>query len=230
MKTHILASFAFISGAFAVMSLKRRGYLPTSGTRMLEKRDLPDEGNTLNEEDITSVDVDPPNTNATVDLELPTTGQSASDYLDQIFPHNDSTSSLNGRGLLFKRDEGIDLIGNSTLECGFSTTTWTVQYEDIEGPFFYNYTLDFGNSDTSFALNTAVGTYTFSNGSEADDVKLLDIVHDMRNLDRQHWREYQPTVNHTFHNGLAALDDIDKIFNSGIVCRNETVPDNQQID
>ncbi|KAL8888781.1 MAG: hypothetical protein Q9215_003844 [Flavoplaca cf. flavocitrina] len=230
MKTHTFALFAFISGAFAVMSLKRRGYPPTSGTRTLEKRDLPKEGNTLNEEDITYVDVDPPNTNATVDRELPTTGLSASDYLDQIFPQNDPTSSLNGRGLLFKRDEGVDLIGNSTLECGFSTTTWTVQYEDIEGPFFYNYTLDFGNSDTSFGLDTAVGTYTFSNGSEADDVKLLDIVRDVRNLDRQHWREYQPTVNHTFHNGLAALDDIEKIFNSGIVCKNETVPDNQQID
>ncbi|KAI4273288.1 MAG: hypothetical protein LQ337_004735 [Flavoplaca oasis] len=197
---------------------------------MLDKRDLPEKSDTLNPKDITYINVDAPNASATVNLPQPTAGQSASEYLDQIFPRSDSTSGLNSRDLLFKREEGVDLIGNSTLECGFSTTTWIAQYENIADSFFYNFTLDFGRSDTSFSLDTPVGTYIYSDGREADDVPLLDIVHDMRNLDRQQWRNYQPTVNHTFHNGLAAFDDIDKIFNSGIVCKNETVPDNQQID
>ncbi|KAL8870603.1 MAG: hypothetical protein Q9174_003389, partial [Haloplaca sp. 1 TL-2023] len=160
----------------------------------------------------------------------PTAGQSASDYLDQIFPEEDLTSGLNGRDLLSKRDEASDLVGNSTLECGFSTTFWTVQYENIEDPFFYNFTLDLGNTPTSFHLDTPVGTYTFADGHEADNVPLIDIMHDMHALDRKQWRQYQPTVNHTFHNGLAALDEIDQILNSGLICKNETVPDNQQID
>ncbi|KAL8993316.1 MAG: hypothetical protein Q9169_006438 [Polycauliona sp. 2 TL-2023] len=206
--------------AFAYVSLKSRDYTHpvASSPRVLALRHISDSQN--------------------ANLSLPVEGEAANDYIDRIFPSIDSTfgqgipvnstSNLGERDVLGKRDEGTDLIGNSTRECGFSTTTWTVQYENITDPFFYNFTLDFGNAPTSFHLDTAVGTYIYSDGHEADDVPLLDIIHDVRSLARQEWTEFQPTVNHTFHNGQAVLDDIDKIFATGIACKNETIPDDQQ--
>ena len=157
----------------------------------------------------------------------PLPGESAFSYIERLFPDDLAERPPS----MAKRDLPDDVVGNFTMNQGFSTTTWTVKYVGLADNFYYNTTLDFGKCNTSFHLNSVVGTYTDSSGRTEDGVKLITIVHDIAHIvDPKNHDDTAASINHTFYSGVSFLDDVERVFATGIICRKKGVSVEQQSD
>ena len=85
MEAYTFPVIACISTVPAILSANGTGTPPNTGPQVLNRRDDTGETDDLDTTFVNTT-VNSSNPNAKADLSLPTAGQPASDYLDQVFP------------------------------------------------------------------------------------------------------------------------------------------------
>ena len=162
----------------------------------------------------------------------PNDGESAGQWIDQLFEDTNSTS--------YNTSSSFELVSSNTNISQFVNTasppvgykrkrsyeegnglhesTWANDTANIA----YNISVDLSKCSTGLHYSTDVGVYTFTNGTTTNSTTLKDLVADVWTL--RHSRNTPNTryANHTAVIAQLALNEANALLDKGLICKNKT--------
>ena len=167
---------------------------------------------------------------------LPGPGESAGQWIDQIFANANSTynSAINntlGFGGSDTSNESSIATNSSVLEpgqkqrkrdyveaYGLHESVWANKTSKLG----YNISVDLSNCSTGLRLSTNIGVYTFTNGTTTNDTTLKAMVTDLWSLRHSVNTPNTRYANHTALVAQQALDEANQVLGMGLICQNAT--------
>ncbi|KAL2039040.1 hypothetical protein N7G274_008089 [Stereocaulon virgatum] len=162
----------------------------------------------------------------------PTDGESAGQWIDQLFDDTNSTSynTSSPPELVFSNINISRVVNTASAPGGYNSkrsyeegnglheSTWTNDTANIA----YNISVDFSKCSTGIRYSTDVGVYTFTNGTTTNSTTLEDLVADVWTL--RHSRSTPNTryANHTAVVAQLALNEANALLDKGLICKNKT--------
>ena len=165
----------------------------------------------------------------------PTPGESAGQWIDQLFDNANKTynGALNNTLGVFGSAISIEssMTTNSATasepgrkkrkrsyveDYGLHESIWTNDTSKIG----YNISVDFSNCSTGINLSTDIGVYTFTNGTTRNDTTLKAMVTDLWSLRHSATTPNTRYANHTAVVAQQAMDEANQVLKMGLVCQN----------
>ena len=166
----------------------------------------------------------------------PGPGESAGQWIDQIFDNANSTynsptnNTLGVWGSAISTDSSIAT--SSTVSepgqkkrkrdyveaYGLHESIWANDTSKIG----YNISVDLSNCSTGLRLSTNIGVYTFTNGTTTNDTTLKAMVADLWSLRHSVNTPNTRYANHTALVAQQALDEANQVLGMGLICQNAT--------
>ena len=166
----------------------------------------------------------------------PGPGESAGQWIDQLFDNGNSThnSPINNTLDLGTSDTSHEssIATNSTVSepgqkqrkrdyvdaYGLHESIWANDTSKTG----YNISVDLSNCSTGLRLSTNIGVYTFTNGTTTNDTTLKAMVTDLWSLRHSVNTPNPRYANHTALVAQQALDEANQVLGMGLICRNAT--------
>lgn len=172
---------------------------------------------------------------------LPGPGESAGQWIDQIFDNANSTynSAINDTlgffGSAISNESSIAT--NSTAVSGQGQKKRKRDYVEAYGlhesiwtndtaKIAYNISIDLSNCSTGLRLSTNIGVYTFTNGTTTNDTTLKAMVTDLWGLRHSANTPNTRYANHTALVAQQAMDEANQVLKNGLICQNATASAN----
>ena len=167
---------------------------------------------------------------------LPNPGESAGQWIDQIFDNTNSTynSPINNTLGFWGSDTSNEssLATSSSVSepgqqqrkrdyveaYGLHESVWANNTSKIG----YNISVDLSNCSTGLRLFTNIGVYTFTNGTTTNDTTLKAMVTDLWSLRHSVSTPNTRYANHTALVAQQALDEANHVLGMGLICQNAT--------
>ena len=147
---------------------------------------------------------------------LPDPGESAGQWIDQLFANANSTNATASQQLSKKGKRDY------VEEYGLHESIW----DNNTAKTSYNISVDFSKCSTGLRLSSNIGVYTFTNGTTSNDTTLKDMVLDFWSL-----RHSVNTQNIRYANHMAvlaqlAMDEANQVLKNGLICQNTSASAN----
>ena len=169
----------------------------------------------------------------------PDPGESAGQWIDQLFADSNSTNSsaiLSAHGAFATSNESNITVNPAILsgpgskkrkrdyveEYGLHESIWANDTAKIS----YNISVDFSNCSTGLRLSSNVGVYTFTNGTTSNDTTLKDMVLDLWSLRHSVNTPNTRYANHTAVVAQLAMDEANQVLKNGLICQNASASAN----
>ena len=165
----------------------------------------------------------------------PDPGESAGQWIDQLFADSNSTDSSAIHSTLGTFDSATSNESNITInpgtvsqpgskerkrdyveEYGLHESIWANDTAKTS----YNISVDFSNCSTGLRLSSNVGVYTFTNGTTSNDTTLKDMVLDLWSLRHSVNTPNTRYANHTAVVAQLAMDEANQVLQNGLICQN----------
>ena len=162
----------------------------------------------------------------------PNDGESAGQWIDQLFEDTNSTSyNISSSPEMISSNPKISqFVKTASAPVGYKRKR---SYEEGNGLHesiwtndtantAYNISVDFSKCSTGLHYSTDVGVYTFTNGTTTNSTTLKDLVADIWTL--WHSRSTLNTryANHTAVVAQLALNEANALLDKGLICKNKT--------
>ena len=164
----------------------------------------------------------------------PGPGESAGQWIDQLFDNANSTynGAINNTLGFF----GSVISNITTNSAAVSEPGQKKRKRDyVEGyglhesiwandtaKIAYNISVDLSNCSTGLRLSTNVGVYTFTNGTTTNDTTLKAMVTDLWSLRHSVNTPNTRYADHTAVVAQQAMDEANQVLNNGLICQNAT--------
>lgn len=171
----------------------------------------------------------------------PDPGESAGQWIDQLFADANSTngsaihSTLGDFGSATSNESRVTInpatLSNPTSkkrkrdyveEYGLHESIWANDTAKTS----YNISVDLSNCSTGLRLSSNVGVYTFTNGTTSDDTTLKDMVLDLWSLRHSVNTPNTRYANHTAVVAQLAMDEANQLLKNGLICQNASASAN----
>ena len=171
----------------------------------------------------------------------PDAGESAGQWIDQLFADSNSTNSSAIHSTLGSFDSATSNESNITInpavvsepglkkrkrdyveEYGLHESIWANDTAKTS----YNVSVDFSSCSTGLRLSSNVGVYTFTNGTTSNDTTLKDMVLDLWSLRHSVNTPNTRYANHTAVVAQLAMDEANQVLENGLICQNASASAN----
>ena len=171
----------------------------------------------------------------------PDAGESAGQWIDQLFADSNSTNSSAIHSTLGSFNSATSNESNITInpavvsepgskkrkrdyveEYGLHESIWANDTAKTS----YNVSVDFSSCSTGLRLSSNVGVYTFTNGTTSNDTTLKDMVLDLWSLRHSVNTTNTRYANHTAVVAQLAMDEANQVLENGLICQDASASAN----
>ena len=147
---------------------------------------------------------------------LPDPGESAGQWIDQLFANATSTNAtISQPGSKTRKRDYVEAYG-------LHESVWTNNTAKTS----YNISVDFSNCSTGLRLSSNIGVYTFTNGTTSNDTTLKEMVLDLWSLRHSVNAQNTRYANHTAVVAQLAMDEANQVLRNGLICQNASASTN----